>query len=307
MRGSKFCGIADSGRISRQPPGLPPGDYLDPGMANFQPMREFLRTPNPWMPAGIAATVVYVVFVGLPVLALLIRAAQQESFADSLTSNIALQALRLSLITSLVSMVVVVVLGTPFALLLARSDSRILKAVDSLVELPLVLPPVVAGVAMLMAFGRQGLIGPALTGLGITLPFTTVAVVFAQIFVAAPFYVRAAKLGFQSVARDYEDVSQTLGVSPWRTFWKLTLPLAAPSIIGGLALAWARAISEFGATIMFAGNLTGRTQTMPLAIISAMESDLGAALSLSVLLLIGSLAVLLVLGAFTRRQWQGRL
>lgn len=276
-------------------------------MANFQPMRDFRRTPNPWMPAGIAATVVYVVFVGLPVLALLIRAAQQESFADSLTSNIALQALRLSLITSLVSMVVVVVLGTPFALLLARSDSRILRAVDSLVELPLVLPPVVAGVAMLMAFGRQGLIGPALTGLGITLPFTTVAVVFAQIFVAAPFYVRAAKLGFQSVAKDYEDVSQTLGVSPWRTFWKLTLPLAAPSIIGGLALAWARAISEFGATIMFAGNLTGRTQTMPLAIISAMESDLGAALSLSVFLLIGSLAVLLVLGMFTRRQWQGRL
>ena len=276
-------------------------------MANFQPMREFLRTPNPWMPAGIAATAVYIVFVGLPVLALLIRAAQQESFADSLTSNIALQALRLSLITSLVSMVVGVVLGTPFALLLARSDSRILKVVDSLVELPLVLPPVVAGVAMLMAFGRQGLIGSALMDLGITLPFTTVAVVFAQMFVAAPFYVRAAKLGFQSVARDYEDVSQTLGVSPWRTFWKLTLPLAAPSIIGGLALAWARAISEFGATIMFAGNLTGRTQTMPLAILSAMESDLGAALSLSVLLLIGSLAVLLVLGMFTRRQWQGRL
>jgi molybdate transport system permease protein len=276
-------------------------------MANFQTMREFLRTPNPWMPAGIAATAVYIVFVGLPVLALLIRAAQQESFADSLTSNIALQALRLSLITSLVSMVVVVVLGTPFALLLARSESRILKVVDSLVELPLVLPPVVAGVAMLMAFGRQGLIGSALMDLGITLPFTTVAVVFAQMFVAAPFYVRAAKLGFQSVARDYEDVSQTLGVSPWRTFWKLTLPLAAPSIIGGMALAWARAISEFGATIMFAGNLTGRTQTMPLAILSAMESDLGAALSLSVLLLIVSLTVLLVLGMFTRRQWQGRL
>ena len=226
-------------------------------MANFQPMREFLRTPNPWMPAGIAATVVYIVFVGLPVLALLIRAAQQESFADSLTSNIALQALRLSLITSLVSMVVVVVLGTPFSLLLARSGSRILKAVDSLVELPLVLPPVVAGVAMLMAFGRQGLIGPALTDLGITLPFTTVAVVFAQIFVAAPFYVRAAKLGFQSVARDYEDVSQTLGVSPWRTFWKLTLPLAAPSIIGGLALAWARATAgKSPATKSPTGKLT---------------------------------------------------
>jgi molybdate transport system permease protein len=204
-------------------------------------------------------------------------------------------------------MAAVVTLGTPFAYLLARSNSKILRVVDSLVELPIVLPPVVAGVAMLMAFGRQGLIGPLLTGLGITLSFTTAAVVFAQIFVAAPFYVRAAKLGFQAVARDYEDVSQTLGVSPWRTFWKLTLPLAAPSIIGGLALAWARAISEFGATIMFAGNLTGRTQTMPLAILSAMESDLGTAPSLSVLLLIGSITVLLVLGRFTRRQWQGRL
>jgi molybdate transport system permease protein len=259
------------------------------------------------MPAGVAATAVYLAFVGLPVLALLIRAAQQDSFVGSLTGDLARQALRLSLLTSLISMVVVVLLGTPFAYLLARSNSRILRVVDSLVELPIVLPPVVAGVAMLMAFGRQGLIGPALAGLGITLPFTTTAVIFAQVFVAAPFYVRAAKLGFQSMARDYEDVSQTLGVSPWLTFWKLTLPLAAPSIIGGLALAWARAISEFGATIMFAGNLTGRTQTMPLAILSAMESDLGTALSLSVLLLIGSITVLLVLGRFTRRQWQGRL
>ena len=276
-------------------------------MANFHPMREFLRTPNPWMPAGIAATVVYVVFVCLPVLALLIRAVQQERFADSLTSNIALQALRLSLITSLVSMVVVVVLGTPFALLLARSDSRILKAVDSLVELPLVLPPVVAGVAMLMAFGRQGLIGPALSGLGISLPFTTIAVVFAQMFVAAPFYVRAAKLGFQSVARDYEDVSQTLGVSPWWTFWRLTLPLAMPSLATGIALAWARALAEFGATLMFAGNLTGKTQTMPLAIMTAMETSLDAALALSVLLVAGSVSLLVVLGLATRRQWQGRL
>jgi molybdate transport system permease protein len=259
------------------------------------------------MPTGIAVTVVYAAFVGLPVLALLIRAAQQESFLGSLSSDLARQALRLSLLTSLISMVVVVLLGTPFAYLLARSNSKMFRVVDSLVELPIVLPPVVAGIAMLMAFGRQGLIGPALSGLGITLPFTTTAVIFAQVFVAAPFYVRAAKLGFQAVARDYEDVSQTLGVSPWRTFRKLTLPLAAPSIIGGLALAWARAISEFGATIMFAGNLTGRTQTMPLAILSAMESDLGAALSLSVLLLIGSLSVLLVLGVFARRQWQGRL
>jgi molybdate transport system permease protein len=169
-----------------------------------------------------------------------------------------------------------------------------------MVELPIVLPPVVAGVAMLMAFGRQGLIGPALSELGIILPFTTTAVILAQIFVAAPFYIRASKLGFQSVDPDYENVSQTLGVSPWRTFWRLTLPMAAPSILTGVALAWARAISEFGATIMFAGNLTGETQTMPLAIMTAMESSLGAALALSVLLLIGSLLILAALGLAAR-------
>ena len=270
-------------------------------------MRALLHSPSPWVPAGITATAVYVVFVGLPVAALLIRAAQQESFFESLTSSLAMQALRLSLVTSVISMVVVVLLGTPFAHLLARSNSPILRAIDSIVELPIILPPVVAGVAMLMAFGRQGIIGPALSSVGVSIPFTTTAVIFAQIFVAAPFYIRAAKLGFQSVARDYEDISQTLGVSPWATFWRLTLPLAGPSIVGGLALAWARAIAEFGATIMFAGNLTGQTQTMPLAIMTALESDLGAALALSVLLLVGSLTVLVVLGLFTRRQWQGRL
>jgi len=182
-----------------------------------------------------------------------------------------------------------------------------LKIVDSLVELPIVLPPVVAGVAMLMAFGRQGILGPFLQDAGITLPFTTAAVIFAQIFVASPFYVRAAKLGFQGVARDYEDVSQTLGISPWWTFWRLSLPLAAPSITTGLTLAWARSISEFGATIMFAGNLTGKTQTMPLAIITAMESDLDKALALSVLLLAGSVTLLVTLGVIARRQQQGRI
>jgi molybdate transport system permease protein len=264
------------------------------------------RTSSPWGPAGAAATFIYVVFIGLPVLALIVRAAQQETFLASLTSRLALEALQLSLITSAISMAVVVVVGTPFAHLLARSDSFLLSVVDSMVELPIVLPPVVAGVAMLMAFGRQGLIGPALAELGIILPFTTTAVIFAQIFVAAPFYVRAAKLGFQSVDPDYESVSQTLGISPWRTFWRLTLPLAAPSILTGAALAWARAISEFGATIMFAGNLTGETQTMPLAIMTAMESSLGTALALSVLLLIGSLLVLAALGLAARQPGRAR-
>ena len=139
--------------------------------------------------------------------------------------------------------------------------------------------------------------------------FTTVAVVFAQVFVAAPFYVRSAKLGFQSVARDYEDVSQTLGVSPISTFWRISLPLAAPSIITGLGLSWARALSEFGATIMFAGNLTGETQTMPLAIMTAMESSggLDSALALSAMLLVVSVLALLALTLGSRRRWSGSL
>ncbi len=260
-------------------------------------------------PAGIlggGGAVLFALFIGLPVVALLVRAAQQSDFLDAVTGDVALTALRLSLFTSIVSMAVVVALGTPFAYLLARNDSVWARVVDSLVELPLVLPPVVAGVAMLMAFGRGGLIGPALEDLGIVLPFTTAAVVFAQIFVASPFFIRAAKLGFQSVPKDYEDVAQTLGVSPWRTFFRVTLPLAGPAMFTGLGLAWARALSEFGATMMFAGNLTGQTQTMPLAIMTAMDSSLDNALALSVMLLAASVLVLVLLGLLTRRRWQGR-
>ena len=256
---------------------------------------------------GPAATVIYLLFIGLPVLALLIRAAQHGNFLTGLVGDLALTALRLSLITSGISMGIILLVGTPFAYLLARNTSWILRIVDSLIELPIVLPPVVAGVAMLMAFGRQGVLGPVLETLGIGLPFTTGAVVFAQIFVAAPFYIRSAKLGFQSVARDYEDISQTLGISPWGTFWRLTVPLAAPSLLTGFALAWARSLSEFGATIMFAGNLMGKTQTMPLAIMTAMESSLDSALALSVLLLAGSVTILIGLGLATRPKWQNRL
>ena len=266
------------------------------------------RSSHPlWMPAGITVTLLYVLFIGLPVVAILVKAAQQKGLMASLLSDTTIQALQLSIVTSIISIIIVVIIGTPFALLLARKDNLLLKFIDSLVELPIILPPIVAGVAMLMAFGRQGIMGPALSSVGIALPFTTGAVICAQIFVAAPFYIRAAKLGFQSVSTDYEDVSQTLGVSPWQTFWKLTIPLASPSILSGLALAWARAISEFGATIMFAGNLTGKTQTMPLAILTAMESDIGVSLGLSVILLFASIIVLIILGFFANKSWRANL
>ena len=258
---------------------------------------------------GGATGAIYVAFIGLPIVALLVRAAQQENLWNAVTGDLALTALRLSIFTSVVSIAVVVAGGTPFAYLLARSNHWLPRVIDGLVELPIVLPPVVAGVAMLMAFGRSGLIGGWLDSAGVDISFTTVAVVFAQVFVAAPFYVRSAKLGFQSVARDYEDVSQTLGVSPISTFWRITLPLAAPSIITGLGLSWARALSEFGATIMFAGNLTGETQTMPLAIMTAMESSggLDSALALSAMLLVVSVLALSALTLGSRRRWSGRL
>jgi molybdate transport system permease protein len=247
-----------------------------------------------------------VLFIGLPMGALMVRAAGEERFLDSLLSPVTLQALRLSAMTSTVSLVVIVALGTPFAYLLARRKSFLLRVVDSMVELPIVLPPVVAGVAMLMAFGRRGVLGASLEVAGVTLPFTTTAVLLAQVFISAPFYVRSAKLGFQAVEREYEDISQTLGLSPWRTFWKLTLPLAWPGLVSGAALAWARALSEFGATIMFAGNFIGRTQTMPLAILSTFESNIPAALALSVLLTLISGLLLIGLALLGRSEYWGR-
>ena len=253
-------------------------------------------------PAGVAATVIYTLFIGLPILALLVRAGQEEGFLAGLTGPAALQALRLTAITSVTSLAIVIIAGTPFALLLARRRWPLLRAVDAFVELPIVLPPVVAGVAMLMTFGRHGLLGPALASVGVSLPFTTGAVIFAQIFVAAPFYIRAARIGFAGVDPTYEEVSQTLGVSPWATFWRVTLPVAWPSLLTGATLAWARAVSEFGATIMFAGNLTGSTQTMPLAIMTTMESSLGDALALAALMLLMSALALGLLGFLLRRR-----
>ena len=279
-------------------------------MTERRPRRMLVTVRWPSGPGGALGGLVgvlYVVFIGLPIIALLTRAAQQEDLWGAVTGDLALTALRLSVITSVISIGVVIVIGTPIAYALARSDHWLARTVDALVELPIVLPPVVAGVAMLMAFGRGGLIGGLLHDAGLDIPFTTTAVVFAQIFVAAPFYIRSAKLGFQSVARDYEEVSQTLGMSPLSTFRQITLPLAAPAIITGLGLSWARALSEFGATMMFAGNLLGETQTMPLAIMTAMESSLDSALALSALLLAVSVLALAALTLAARRRWSGRV
>ncbi|MBI4329620.1 MAG: molybdate ABC transporter permease subunit [Chloroflexi bacterium] len=247
---------------------------------------------TPWSLLGNAPAILYLLFIGIPFVALFLRAIALGGLGESLSDPLVLRSLLLSLVTSLISMGIVVIGGTPLAYALARSRFLGHRLVDALVELPLVLPPVVAGLAMLMAFGRQSPLGRAMEEVGIVLPFTTAAVVFSQIFVSAPFYIRAARLGFQAVDATYEDLSRTLGRSPWDTFRRISLPLALPSLLGGLALAWARALSEFGATLMFAGNFPGVTQTMPLAILSALESDLSNALALAVILTIVSVALL---------------
>ncbi len=183
--------------------------------------------------------------------------------------------------------------GTPLAYWLARSGFRGKQLVETLVELPIALPPVIAGVALLMAFGRRGVLGPALEVFGLTLPFTTAAVVLAQLFVAVPFYVRGAALGFRAVPRELEEAAAVDGATPWQAFRRITLPLAFPGLLSGMLLCGTRAAAEFGATLLFAGNLPGRTQTMTLAIMTAMETDVSRALALAVLLLLVSLAILL--------------
>jgi len=235
-----------------------------------------------------------VVFIVVPLAALIWRAAQSAAFWSSLAKPIVRDALQLSALTTGITLLVAFSIGTPLAFLLARRQFPGKRLVETIIDLPLVLPPVVAGIALLLAFGRRGLLGDGLQILGITLPFTTAAVVIAQVFVAVPFYVRSAKLGFLAVPPDLEEAAAIDGATAWTSFRDITLPLAAPGLAAGAVLCWARALSEFGATLLFAGNFTGRTQTMPLAIMTAYTSDLGAALALSVLLLALSAGVLML-------------
>jgi molybdate transport system permease protein len=243
--------------------------------------------------AGVLAGLL-LALLGLPVVSLVLRMSP-GLLIDRLREPLVLQALRLSLITSLAATAAMVALGLPVAYLLAMREFRGKRALEALIDLPMVLPPTVAGVALLTAFGRNGLAGHALAAFGVTLPFTTLGVVVAQAFVAAPFFINAARAGFTEVDRKYLDAAATLRASPVRAFVTVLAPLAAPALLAGAATGWARALGEFGATITFAGNMPGVTQTMPLAVYLALQSDLDAAIALSVLLLLFSLAVLLTI------------
>ena len=243
----------------------------------------------------VAPGVVAVVFLALPLAGLLGQAPWADLWS-LLTSPEALVALRLSLVTSILATVVATALGIPLAFLMARSRPFGSAWVRALVTLPLVLPPVVGGVALLMAFGRRGLAGQLLyDGFGIQIPFTTAAVVIAEAFVAMPFLVITVEGALRSGDGRLEQAATTLGASRWTVFRRITLPLIAPSIAAGAVLCWARALGEFGATLTFAGSFPGVTRTMPLAVYSALDVDRSQAIALSVLLLMVSVAILVSL------------
>jgi len=251
--------------------------------------------------AAVVASFALLALLVLPVGVLLVRAFAPSALA-TLLQPAAAEALRLSLLTTGVSMALTVLFGTPVAYLLARYTFQGRRLLDTLVDLPLVLPPVVAGVGLLLVFGRRGIIGEPLSALGIDLAFTTTAVVLAQIFVASPFYIRALKVGFSAVPRDLEAAALIDGADRWAAFWRVTWPLALPAFGEGLVLAWARALGEFGATVVFAGSLQGRTRTLPLATYAALEGDLDAALALSGLLTVFALGLFVVLKLLIQRK-----
>lgn len=241
-----------------------------------------------------AVALVAALVLGLPVAALVARSLLDGSLAGAAGTPAVLDALVLSLVTTTASLVLMVLLGTPLALLLARRQFRGSTLLESVIDLPIVLPPSVAGLALLLLLGRSGVLGPPLTALGVELPFTTAAVVVAQCFVAAPFYVRSARTGFASVDRDLEDAARVDGASERALFLRITVPLASSALAAGLVMSWARALGEFGATIMFAGNVEGRTQTLPLMVYGEFQSGgLDTAVAAASILVLAALGVLI--------------
>lgn len=282
-----------------QPPAGPSAPPASTGPPRGRRRRWTIRAARPTVRrapiAFIPLASLAVIFLALPLVGLILRTPWRHLPAD-LGAPGALTALRLSLVCSAGAVAVSAVIGVPLAWLLARVPFRGRNLVRALVTLPMVLPPVVGGVALLLAFGRHGLIGQLLDrAFGITLPFTTAGAIMAEAFVAMPFLVITVEAGLRALGQRYEDAAATLGAGHWTTFWRVTVPLIAPSLGAGIALSWARALGEFGATITFAGNLPGSTQTMPLAVYLALENDPGTAIALSLVMLMISLTVLVAL------------
>ena len=242
---------------------------------------------------AVAALSLLAGFISLPMISLILWTANENAWYAMVAPE-AREALLLSIRTTFISMLIIITVGTPAAYVLARAEFPGKRAVDSLIDIPAVLPPSAAGIALLLTFGRFGLVGQYLEVFGITVSFTTAAVVIAEVFVAAHFYVRQAAVGFAQVRRDVEEAATVDGASRTFVFTRVTVPLAFPALVAGAVMAWARALGEFGGTIIFAGSFPGVTQTVPLAIFAARESNFDAAVALSILVLGFAFTVILV-------------
>ena len=249
---------------------------------------------GPWGERSLAAVaVLFALFLGLPVVTLVARAVLDGSLATAVTTPVVLDALSLSLVTTAISLVLTVSLGLPLAFVLARRQFRAKGLLEAIVDLPIVLPPSVAGLALLLVFGRRGLLSAPFELLGIAVPFTTIAVILAQTFVSAPFFIRSARTGIASVDRDLEDAARVDGASEGQLFRSITVPLAGAALAAGLVMSWARSLGEFGATIMFAGNVEGRTQTLPLVVYSQFQGgDLDGSIAAAAILVLAAFGVL---------------
>jgi molybdate transport system permease protein len=262
-------------------------------------------TPRPrraggWGERSLTALAgLFALFLGLPVLTLVLRAILDGSLAVAAASPVVLDALWLSLVTTATSLAITVTLGLPLAIVLARRRFRGKGLVEAIVDLPIVLPPAVAGLALLLVFGRRGLLSEPFELLGISVPFTTIAVILAQTFVSAPFFIRSARTGIAGVDRDYEDAARVDGASERRLFRAVTVPLAGAALAAGLTMSWARSLGEFGATIMFAGNIEGRTQTLPLVVYGEFQGgNLDASIAAAAILALAAFGVLVAVRVF---------
>jgi molybdate transport system permease protein len=238
-------------------------------------------------------------FLALPILTLVVRAVIDGSLANAIASPVVLDALWLSLVTTAVSLAITVAFGLPLAIVLARRQFRGKGWLEAVVDLPIVLPPAVAGLALLLVFGRRGLLAAPFEVLGFSIPFTTIAVILAQTFVSAPFFIRSARTGIAGVDRDLEDAARVDGASERQLFRSVTVPLASTALAAGLVMTWARSLGEFGATIMFAGNVEGRTQTLPLVVYGEFQGgDLDASIAAAAILVLAAFGVLVAVRFF---------
>jgi molybdate transport system permease protein len=258
------------------------------------------RRSSGWGERSIAAlAALFALFLGLPIVTLVARAVLDGSLARAVASAVVFDALWLSLVTTAISLVITVTLGLPLAVVLARRQFRGKGWLEAIVDLPIVLPPSVAGLALLLVFGRRGLLSAPFEILGIAIPFTTIAVILAQTFVSAPFFIRSARTGIAGVDRDLEDAARVDGASERQLFRSITIPLASAALAAGLVMSWARSLGEFGATIMFAGNVEGRTQTLPLVVYGEFQGgDLDASIAAAAILVIAAFGVLVAVRVF---------